>query len=160
MRPALTFRIAHADDLARISALLEANALPTSDFADSRPEFVIAEEGSMLLGVGALQCFGDVALLRSLAVAEPRRGTGIGRELIRELERCASARGVRELVLLTQTAESFFRRHGYRNAERSGLPPAILATTEFRGLCPASAACMSKRLDGEREVRTPAPHTT
>lgn len=150
MTSALTFRLARADDFARIAALLEANALPTADLADSRPEFVIVEHGASLLGVGGLQRFGGVALLRSLAVAEPRRGTGIGAELVRELERLASAHGVRELVLLTQTAEAFFAQRGYRKADRAGLPPAILDTAEFRTLCPASAACMSKRLDGNR----------
>jgi N-acetylglutamate synthase-like GNAT family acetyltransferase len=146
MTPALTFRSARAEDVSRISALLAANALPTADLADSRPEFVIAEDGSTLLAIGGLQRCGDVALLRSVAVAEPRRGSGIGSELVRELERLARAHGVREIILLTQTAEAFFANHGYRNVIREGLPPAILATAEFRTLCPASAACMSKRI--------------
>src|SRR3954467_3863499 len=116
MTPALTFRVAGAEDIARIAALLEANALPVADLAESRPEFVLVDEGTTLLGVGGLQYFGDVALLRSLAVTEARRGGGIGGELLRELEQRARAHGVEELVLLTHTAEAFFANRGYRNA--------------------------------------------
>jgi amino-acid N-acetyltransferase len=153
MTRALTYRLASADDAARISALLEANALPTADLAESRPEFVLVEEGSILLAVGGLQRFGDVALLRSVAVSEGRRGTGLGSDLVHELERLARTHGVRQLVLLTQTAEAFFAKHGYRSTDRNSLPPAILATAEFRTLCPASAACMSKRLDSSQQDR-------
>jgi amino-acid N-acetyltransferase len=134
--------------MANVRALLEANKLPTADLAESRPEFVVAEADSQLIGVVALQRFGDVALLRSLAVAEPNRGSGVGGRLVGELERLARAQGVTQLVLLTETAERFFSRRGYERVDRSGLAPAILATAEFRSLCPASAACMSKRLDG------------
>jgi N-acetylglutamate synthase-like GNAT family acetyltransferase len=141
-----TSRVASAEDIARISALLEASELPTSDLADSRPEFVVVEDGSTLLGVGGLERFGDVALLRSLAVTQARRGSGIGGDLVRELERLARERGVREIILLTQTAEPFFASRGYRTIARDGLPPALLATAQFRTLCPASASCMSKRI--------------
>jgi amino-acid N-acetyltransferase len=133
--------------MANVRALLEANKLPTADLAASRPEFVIAEADSLLIGVAALQRFGDVALLRSLAVAERSRGSGTGGALVSELERLARALSVHELVLLTETAETFFASRGYQRIERAGLPPSILETAEFRSLCPASAACMSKRLD-------------
>jgi amino-acid N-acetyltransferase len=135
----------HADS-ARIVALLQANELPTSDLAECRPEFVIIEEGGELIGTGAMQVFGDVALVRSVAIANDRQKTGLGSSLLNALERHASALGVRELVLLTQTAEPFFERHGYARVERSSVPQAVQATAEFRSLCPASAVCMCKRL--------------
>jgi len=146
-----TFRTANPRDFPRIRALLEASQLPTADLADSRPEFVLVEDDSTLVGVAGLQCFGDLALLRSVAVAESRRGAGFGDELVRERERFAIGRGVSELVLLTQTAEGFFARHGFQKAERSRLRAEILATAEFRSLCPDSAACMTKRLDSARQ---------
>jgi len=144
----LNLRPATAQDMASVRALLEANRLPTADLADSRPEFVVAEAGALLIGVAGLQRFGNVALVRSLAVAGESRGSGVGSKLVCELERLARAQGVDALVLLTETAESFFASRGFRRTERGGLPPAILATAEFRSLCPASAACMTKRLDG------------
>lgn len=139
-------RTATHADLGRIVALLQANELPTSDLAECRPEFVIIEEGGELIGTGAMQVFGDVALVRSVAIANDRQKTGLGSSLLSALERHASALGVRELVLLTQTAEPFFARHGYARVERSSVAQAIQATAEFRSLCPASAVCMSKRL--------------
>lgn len=49
-------------------------------------------------------------------------------------------------MLLTQTAEAFFRLAGYENVERSAVPAGLRNLEEFRSLCPASAACMAKRL--------------
>jgi N-acetylglutamate synthase-like GNAT family acetyltransferase len=81
-----------------------------------------------------------------VAIAKDRRKAGLGSSLLSALERHASRLGVRELVLLTQTAEPFFARHGYARVERASVPKPIQATAEFRSLCPASAVCMSKPL--------------
>jgi amino-acid N-acetyltransferase len=139
-------RTATQADAPRIVALLQANELPTSDLADCRPEFVVIEDGDELIGTGGVQVFGDAALVRSVAIAKDRQKTGLGSSLLGELERHASALGIRELVLLTQTAEQFFTRHGYTRVARASVPSRIQATAEFRSLCPASAVCMSKRL--------------
>ncbi|HEY0942072.1 MAG TPA: arsenic resistance N-acetyltransferase ArsN2 [Steroidobacter sp.] len=139
-------RTATQNDSARIIALLQANDLPTSDLADCRPEFVVIEDGDELIGTGGVQAFGNAALVRSVAIAKDRQRAGLGSSLLGALERHASALGIRELVLLTQTAEQFFTRHGYTRIERSSVPVPIQATAEFRSLCPASAVCMSKRL--------------
>jgi arsenate reductase len=85
-------------------------------------------------------------LLRSLVVDAGRRGTGEGAALLRHAESQARARGVRTLYLLTTTAEPFFARHGYARAAREAAPPAIRATREFSGICPASSAFMSRDL--------------
>lgn len=139
-------RSAAGGDAGAIRSLLEHNGLPTSDLASARPEFVVACEGTGLLGAGALERFGTTALLRSVVVATERRGAGVGQRIVRELEQRARAAGVRELVLLTQTAESFFRRQGYRVVERGSIAQAVQMSEEFRSLCPASAICMAKAL--------------
>ena|SRR5690348_10022316 len=144
----LEFRSADSRDLQEVCALLERNGLPTSDLAHSRPEFVVAHDGAELIGAGALERFGTVALLRSVVVAADRRGTGLGRRIVRELERRAGASGVRELVLLTQTAAPFFEQNGYRAVERGEVGAAVHASEEFRSLCPASSTCMVKALSG------------
>ena len=74
------------------------------------------------------------------------RGAGAGARLLAHAESQARARGVKTLYLLTTTAESFFARHGYASADRDGAPPAIRATREFSGICPASSAFMRKLL--------------
>jgi N-acetylglutamate synthase-like GNAT family acetyltransferase len=137
---------AEPGDANGIRALLERSGLPTSDLASARPEFVVAYEGENLKGAGALERFGETALLRSVVVADDRRGAGVGQSIVRELERRAHAAGVKQLVLLTQTAAPFFQRQGYRAVERSGVPQSVQMSEEFRSLCPASAICMTKAL--------------
>jgi amino-acid N-acetyltransferase len=139
-------RSAEPGDASRIRALLEHSGLPTSDLASAHPEFVVAYEGENLKGAGALELFGTTALLRSVVVAADRRGTGLGQSIVRELERRARAAGVTELVLLTQTAASFFQRQSYRFVERGTVAQAVQKSEEFRSLCPANATCMAKTL--------------
>jgi protein-tyrosine-phosphatase/N-acetylglutamate synthase-like GNAT family acetyltransferase len=139
-------RIATPEDAESIRILLERSGLPTSDLTASKPEFILAYEDAELIGAGALQRFDAVALLRSVAVAASRRGGGIGRLIVQELERLARGTNVTELVLLTQSAQRFFERQGYRAIERQSVPQAVQASEEFRSLCPTSATCMSKTL--------------
>ena len=134
------------EDAASIRILLERAGLPTSDLISSKPEFIVAYEDAGLIGAGALQRFETIALLRSVAVTSSRRGGGIGRLIVEELERRARAAHVTQLVLLTQTAQRFFEHQGYRAIERQSVPEALQASEEFRSLCPTSATCMSKTL--------------
>jgi DNA mismatch repair protein MutS len=142
----LTLRAATAADADAIRALLQRNGLPTGDLVTSRPEFIVACEGERIIGAGALERCGNAALLRSVAVERQWRGSGVGRLIVAELERRASASGLRELILLTETARDFFERLGYGLKERAQVPAAVLDSAEFRSLCPASAACLAKRL--------------
>ena len=93
-----------------------------------------------------VELYGDVALLRSLAVAQNVRGQGCGRRLVQEAEQYASRNGVKRLYLLTTTAEAFFRSLGYAGVERDAAPSAIRATSEFSALCSDTAALMAKEL--------------
>lgn len=148
MSPAagLTLRAATAADARSIRELLERCGLPTSDLDAARPEFVVASTEERIIGVGALERFGRAALLRSVAVEPHWRGSGVGSVIVEELERRARTAAIGELVLLTLTARNFFERLGYREKSREQIPGPVLDSTEFRSLCPASAACMAKSL--------------
>ena len=87
-------------------------------------------------------------MLRSLAVAETARGCGCGKALVQGIEATARSRGVANLYLLTNTAETFFARLGYRTIARADAPEAIRTTEEFSSLCPDSAVVMVKTLGG------------
>jgi amino-acid N-acetyltransferase len=139
-------RTAVGQDTATIRALLESSGLPTSDLAASGPEFIVACEDDSIIATGALQRFGSTALLRSVAVSADRRGAGLGRIIVQELERIASAERIARLILLTQTAQRFFEHQGYRAIERREVPQDVQRTEEFRSLCPISAVCMAKTL--------------
>jgi amino-acid N-acetyltransferase len=133
--------------LASVVALLSGAALPTDDLTDAHCEnFFFAGAAATPTGLVGLEIYGDVALLRSLVVTPRLRGAGEGTALLRHAEDQARARGVRELYLLTTTAESFFARQGYARAARDTAPAAIRATREFSGICPASSAFMCRPL--------------
>ena len=137
---------ASARDLIAIRALLERSGLPTRDLESARPEFAVIHQDDEVIAAGALQRFGTSALLRSVVVAPDRRRSGLGRSVVRELERLARAAGITRLVLLTETAADFFARQGFRTIQRSSAPEDMQASEEFRSLCPSSAICMGKNL--------------
>jgi amino-acid N-acetyltransferase len=140
-------RAAVASDLAVIYRLLEQEGLPMSDLVAAKPQFVVLSDGGAIVAAGALERFGTAALLRSVVVAGERRGEGLGRDVVRELETTARGAGISQLILLTQTAAEFFTAQGYRTIERGEAPPAVQGSQEFRSLCPSSAVCMMKTLD-------------
>jgi amino-acid N-acetyltransferase len=141
----LGFRRGQSTDMPAVLALLQSAGLPTADLKGSHKLKVWVLEGSdSVLGVIALERFGADGLLRSLAVAPDYQKCGFGRELVARLERDAQAGGVERLVLLTDTAEPFFRSLGYEVIDRSSVSEELKQSAEFRSLCPASAVCMSK----------------
>jgi len=140
-------RRGQADDVPAVVSLLEAAGLPTSDLTDVRElKMWVAEAADALIGIVALEPFGSQALLRSLAVVPEYRKRGLGQELVARLERDAEGEGIEQLVLLTETAESFFRRIGYEVTDRRSVRDEVRQSAEFRSLCPVSAVCMTKAL--------------
>jgi amino-acid N-acetyltransferase len=141
-----TIQVIEIDEQAR--QLLAASNLPTDDLQDAANNLRLfgCQIGGHLIGLVGLEIHGADALLRSLAVAEAARGQGLGDELLAYAERQAASHGVHAIYLLTTTAEGFFAQRGYCLAERAAAPRAIAATRQFRGLCPATAAFMCKRL--------------
>lgn len=130
-----------------VARLLRDSGLPTADLPDVRVRFLGAFDEARLVGCVALEdCEGGHALLRSLAVAPPARGAGLGSALLAAAERFASAQSRSALYLLTTDAAAFFSAHGYASADRHRAPPGIAATAQFSGLCPASSHFMRKPL--------------
>jgi len=128
-------------------SLLAACSLPNSDISEKKLQhfFGCGAQGNPR-GVVGVELYGEVALLRSLAVAEDVRGKGCGKRLVREAEQYAASSGVKRLYLLTTTAEPFFASLGYAKVNRESVPEPIRATTEFSGLCSTSATVMAKDL--------------
>jgi amino-acid N-acetyltransferase len=127
--------------------LLSAADLPVADIrAQHMRHFFGCGSDSNLEGLVGLELYGEAALLRSLAVAAERRGTGLGTQLVEHAEGYARKKGVSSLYLLTTTAEAFFLRRGYARIPREDAPAAIKSTSEFSGICPASSAFMVKHL--------------
>ncbi len=129
-------------DYARMVAALAAADLPTSDLEEGHAEYFAFGDSAF----GGIVRHGAVGLLRSMVVSAHRRGLGTGSALLAALTSHAHDTGVRDLWLLTASAEPFFSRHGFRTASRGEAPNAIANTSQFRDLCPASAILMHKRL--------------
>jgi amino-acid N-acetyltransferase len=139
-----TIRCAEARDFSPAVTLLRSAGLPTADLA--RVDLWVAEVEASPVGVVGVERFGTCALLRSLAVAPEHRARGLGRQLVAHVEDAARAQGLQRLVLLTETAEPFFRALGYAVTSRGHVPEDVQRSAEFASLCPASAVCMSKSL--------------
>jgi len=130
-----------------IRQLLALCGLPHEDITPQQLShfWVIKEKGEILGSVG-LEILGRSALLRSLAVDPRFRKRGFASELTKKAEDYAASFRIKELFLLTMTAENFFRKRGYQKTERNSAPSEIQGTTEFQSLCPDSSVCMVKVL--------------
>lgn len=139
---------ANPSDLRAVIDLLGGNGLPVADVEHHIDNFVLAKAQDVLVGTTGVEYYGDVALLRSLCVAESYRKTGIGCRLLFAAESIAGTRGVRDLYLLTTGASGYFTRHAYAQVARGKAPVEIQETAEWSSLCPSSAICMRKALGG------------
>ena len=139
---------AHGSDFAEVLALLRAVNLPVEGVAEHFAGFFVAHEDGDLIGCVGQERYGDVALLRSLAVAPAQQGTGLGRELTARLLAEARAVGVREVMLLTTTAAEFFQRHfGFAPVERRAYDEVLAASPEWNLPRCSSASCLRLCLD-------------
>jgi amino-acid N-acetyltransferase len=137
---------ARPDDAPAIGRLLHEANLPDEDFAGHLANFVVARQGGSVVGAAGFELYGPDALLRSVVVAPARRREGVAGKLLGRLEETAGRAGVKRFYLLTATAEEYFVRRGFGRIAREIVPAAVAGSGEFRGLCPASAACLARRL--------------
>ncbi len=133
-------------DYPAVIALLETAGLPTAGVPRTLGDFIVADTGDGLAGAIGLERYGSAALLRSAVVRPGDQGTGIGAALVRAVLDRARDGGLREIYLLTTTAERWFPRFGFAPIEREQVPDALRASVEFREACPASAAVMRMRI--------------
>ena len=129
-------------DLPAIKELLASNALPIAGVDDHWRTFIIAREGERVIGCGGAETHQFVALIRSVAVAEDRRGAGVGRRIVRQLLDRLASRGIREFYLLTTSAEAYFQKRGFKTIDRDEIHPQLLDSAELQGACPTTAICM------------------
>ena len=129
-----------------VTELLEQCGLPISDLSVSTSLFFRHRSGSQLVGVVGLECYGSVALLRSLGVAPTHRMSGLGQALVLFAEDYAYSHNISSVFLLTTTAAAFFTKLDYAPVHRDTAPASIQTTAQFSSLCPTSATFMVKVL--------------
>ena len=115
-------------------------------------EILVAEVAGRLAGTVMLQLAGhqselvtgpDEAEIRALAVAQAARGQGAGRALLTAVIARAEQRGVRHLVLCTQTemltAQRLYHQAGFRRlADRDWSPAPGVTLVSYGLLLPSS----------------------
>lgn len=136
------------DDKPHVLALLLNSSLPTDDLdTDKLKNFLVAyNEHHLIVGTIGVEPYGGTGLLRSLAIHNDYRGTGLGQALTIGLELMAERLGIKNLYLLTTTATGFFTKLQYQIIHRDEAPQAIVDSHEFSHLCPTSAILLKKQL--------------
>ncbi|MEW6511015.1 MAG: arsenic resistance N-acetyltransferase ArsN2 [Bacteroidota bacterium] len=147
-RPSRPFLIRPAaqTDLDTLHALLAEASLPVAGVDEHYRTFLVAERDGELVGAIGVELYGETALLRSAVVAPAWRNAGIGSALFAQIVALARKHAVRRLILLTETAEEYFRRKGFRTIDAATVTGPVTGSVEFTGACPSHAACMELTL--------------
>lgn len=147
--PGIDYQIRNATihDYTGIQNILSASGLPTDGVEENLPYFLVAVEVSEVVGVVGMEWSGTSAMLRSLAVSTNRRKSGIASALVdRALEEVRKAGG-NSVYLLTNTAERYMKRRGFRVIKRSEIPGVLLEKSALHSTCPSSSTCMQLELN-------------
>ncbi|MDW3684572.1 arsenic resistance N-acetyltransferase ArsN2 [Cupriavidus sp. CV2] len=142
MRP----HYANEKDTKEVQDLLQACGLAVDGVAEHIGNFLVVRDNAGLLGCAGVENYGQVAVLRSVAVAERARSAGLGELLVAAMLAEARTRGVQSVVLQTTTAVDYFARLGFEPVERACMPQELLDTALSREACPASATLMQAAL--------------
>ncbi len=129
-----TIRKARMGDVEAIHALItewgrENVMIPRSraELYESLRDFEVAEAGGEVIGCAALSiAWENLAEVRSMAVARPYQGRGVGRRLVAACLAEARRLDVRRVFALT-TTPSFFERMGFGRVPKEELPHKIWA---------------------------------
>src|SRR5262245_12997333 len=94
--------------------LLKSSSLPADDLNFQKDLLVGYYEDGSMVGTGALEVYGDNALLRSLSVKLGTRGKALGTAITEHLIAEAKKKKLKGIYLLTEHAHGFFLRKGFQ----------------------------------------------
>ena len=136
----------HEEKRKLVSDLLVASDLPVDDLDDPKIFLnCVCEDARPVAAIG-VERYSRNGLLRSLVVTPEKRGAGLARSIVGEMEANARMHGLSALYVLTDRAQTFFSMLGYERVKREDVPDEIKATTQFTCQCPASATVMRKHI--------------
>ncbi|MEG6584455.1 GNAT family N-acetyltransferase [Dendrosporobacter sp. 1207_IL3150] len=143
----MRLEIKNSDILFQISELLvNSRLVPEGLEKENLTFFYHVDDLNQLIGVIGVETYGNVCLLRSLAVKEDKRNLGIARNLLKEAFDYAYNEKVYDIYLLTETISDIMTRYGFSIITRNEVPPAILKSPFLNGLCPCSCLLMHKNI--------------
>src|SRR5437773_2536216 len=107
-----SIRKARASDLPAVADVLRRVHLGAEELDLHIENFFVAELGGMIIGTIGVEVYGTTGLIRSAAVIEEHQRKGIGNLLWEAAEEYSRECGITELILFTNTAESYFAARG------------------------------------------------
>ncbi len=149
----LLIRPANSKDFEKVRLHLQEAKLVLEGLEDHLQHFILIENENGLVATAGLEVYGQEALLRSVAITQEQRGKGFGQQITRAIVEYAQQLKVQKLVLLTETAEPFFTKLGFRQISRDSVSSAVKTSLEFSGACPDTAIAMARELAYLRPAR-------
>lgn len=143
----INIRLAQPADYESVVSLLQSVGLPTEDLNPTLPDFLLAFADDKLVGSAGVEINGTTGLLRSVAVSEDFRNYKIAGRLVNDLTKQARLKGVKELYLITTTADGYFEKQGYARVERENVPAEITQSQQFSSICPSTSVVMKKGIE-------------
>ena len=130
----MEIRPARTSDIKGIRTLIDTYAVgkrlltkETVTLYESVQEFSVAIENDEVVGCGALHVlWEDLAEVRTVAVIERLRGTGVGHQLMQAIEARAREIGVKRIFCLTFET-TFFGRHGFEEIQGTPVDADVYA---------------------------------
>jgi amino-acid N-acetyltransferase len=130
----MEIRPARTSDIKGIRTLIDTYAVgkrlltkETVTLYESVQEFTVAIDNGKVVGCGALHVlWEDLAEVRTVAVIERLRGTGVGHQLMQAIEERAREIGVKRIFCLTFET-TFFGRHGFEEIQGTPVEADVYA---------------------------------
>lgn len=148
MRTDLRIERATKTDYPAIVVLLQKTELPPDGIEAHFENFLVIRHPEavagpeFLIGSVGLEIYQDSALLRSLSVHPDYQGLGLGSRLVNNIIEVAKGKGISHLFLLTNTAETFFKKRGFVIVTRDKVPAEMKQSIEFTTLCTSAPSMM------------------
>ena len=142
-----SFKLSDPKDLPDVLDLLQSLQLPTEGVQKHFGNFFVVRTSSAeLIGCAGLEIYDQFGLLRSAGLKPGYQGRSLGLTLVQKIESLALKNKVTAIYLLTETAEGFFSKHGYKVVERMLVPKEIQKSYEYSKVCQQTAIVMYKTL--------------
>jgi N-acetylglutamate synthase-like GNAT family acetyltransferase len=143
----ISYHQATEADAETIRSILESQKLPTESVGTGVTEFYLALHNGAIVGIAGYEYYGEDVLLRSVAIPSNLQKSGIGSQLVDWMISFAKQKGLKRIVLLTETASKFFAKKGFMMMDRSAITNAAMKkSSQFGGCCCSSAVCMMLKL--------------
>jgi glycerol-1-phosphatase len=123
--PPARFEPARLIDGDGIRSLLSSAGLSHEGVEDRLDRTLVCWDRKELAATACLEPVGGTGVLRSVAVRDDLRGSGLGMLVSAAAVRGGRALGIADYALFTETAQAFFELLGFRKTERADLPELV-----------------------------------